>query len=115
MIVDTVDLWAKELTEMTNAELMVEVCITRKGDVAKLFTGVEIDLFDRNIRQAVKDHDKKRGEEIAEFFVRTFNERIAAYNENVTVYNMSIYNGTHPALGKGIVSDILDGFKNFFR
>jgi hypothetical protein len=92
---------------MTNAELMYEICTNRKSDVEKLFTGVEIDLFNRSILQATADGDKKRGEQTAELFVRTFNERIKAYNENVTRYNMSIYNGTHPALGKGIIDDTI--------
>ncbi len=95
---------------MTNAELMYEVLITRRNDVLKIFTEAEIDLFDQKLRQV----NKKRGEEIAEFFVRSFNERVAAYNVNVEKYNMSIYNGTHPALGKGIIHDILNGIKSIF-
>jgi len=90
---------------MTNLELMLEICQHRKADAMKLFTEAEIELFDQGVRQAVKDGNKIRGEELAEFFIRTFNQRVSAYNDKAEAYNKSIYNGTHPALGGGIFDD----------
>lgn len=60
---------------MSNLELMLEICQNRKDDLKKLFSGVEIELFDRCVRQTIKDGDIKSSEEIADLFVRTFNER----------------------------------------
>lgn len=60
---------------MSNLELMLEICKNRKDDVKKLFSSVEVELFERCVLQATKDSDVKVSEEVADLFVRTFNER----------------------------------------
>lgn len=96
---------------MTNLELMLDICTNRKAVLKKLFTGLEIELFDQNIRQAP---DKQRSEEVAELFIKTYNARVTIYNNRVEAYNNSIHNGTHPALGKWVLGDILDDIKGIF-
>jgi hypothetical protein len=88
---------------MKNSELVVELFQTRPGDAVKLFTRDEIEVLTQKLENSTTQTDK---EVLCGQIIDLWNQRVLQYNQYAERWNQSIYDGTHPALGKGIVSDI---------
>lgn len=90
------------------AELLVEMIQTRQSDLDKLFTMDEVELM------ITKFKTTNDPEALASNIIDLWNKRVAAYNERAYQYNISIINGTHPALGPGFFNGLWSDFKGLF-